>query len=221
MHFPFLIPHLCLCLCVHLSLSLLGLYGELVWLFSPSLVQSPLFISCFGQLIRVRRRQLDGVCDAFYRIEGGGFFFCRGREDFRVFFSVKGGECSDVRLGFFVLCFFLRVCFLNVDGALKSRQICSFAAHACVLHLQQREHTRRAAAPAVRSRMMCTLPSEGVSFCLSAAAKSLLNKKADVKVSLLVSSLAFCILLFLTAPLTGLHPWTTFSLNISLKSTHI
>nr|XP_020514691.1 calcium/calmodulin-dependent protein kinase type II subunit beta-like isoform X5 [Labrus bergylta] len=29
--------------------------------------------------------------------------------------------------------------------------------------------------------MMCTLPSEGVSFCLSAAAKSLLNKKADVK----------------------------------------
>lgn len=30
--------------------------------------------------------------------------------------------------------------------------------------------------------MMCTLPSEGVSFCLSAAAKSLLNKKADVKV---------------------------------------
>lgn len=30
---------------------------------------------------------------------------------------------------------------------------------------------------------MCTLPSEGVSFCLSAAAKSLLNKKADVKVS--------------------------------------
>ncbi|KAF3849206.1 hypothetical protein F7725_015703 [Dissostichus mawsoni] len=28
---------------------------------------------------------------------------------------------------------------------------------------------------------MCTLPSEGVSFCLSAAAKSLLNKKTDVK----------------------------------------
>lgn len=37
---------------------------------------------------------------------------------------------------------------------------------------------------------MCTLPSEGVSFCLSAAAKSLLNKKADVKVrQLLVPSL--------------------------------
>lgn len=33
---------------------------------------------------------------------------------------------------------------------------------------------------------MCTLPSEGVSFCLSAAAKSLLNKKADVKVSWLL-----------------------------------
>lgn len=42
---------------------------------------------------------------------------------------------------------------------------------------------------------MCTLPSEGVSFCLSAAAKSLLNKKADVKVSqlllLLLSSVSF------------------------------
>lgn len=45
---------------------------------------------------------------------------------------------------------------------------------------------------------MCTLPSEGVSFCLSAAAKSLLNKKADVKVSLLVSSLTFCVLLSLS-----------------------
>lgn len=36
--------------------------------------------------------------------------------------------------------------------------------------------------------MMCTLPSEGVSFCLSAAAKSLLNKKADVKVRCFLSS---------------------------------
>lgn len=39
--------------------------------------------------------------------------------------------------------------------------------------------------------MMCTLPSEGVSFCLSAAAKSLLNKKADVKVSYILSLICF------------------------------
>lgn len=42
---------------------------------------------------------------------------------------------------------------------------------------------------------MCTLPAEGVSFCLSAAAKSLLNKKADVKVSLLVLFLTVLYLL--------------------------
>lgn len=35
---------------------------------------------------------------------------------------------------------------------------------------------------------MCTLPAEGVSFCLSAAAKSLLNKKADAKVGRRTSS---------------------------------
>lgn len=39
---------------------------------------------------------------------------------------------------------------------------------------------------------MCTLPSESVSFCLSAAAKSLLNKKADVKVRYSVSWSAIC-----------------------------
>lgn len=78
-----------------------------------------------------------------------------------------------------------------------------FAAHACTLHLQQCEQTQSAVY--IRSCMMCTLPSEGASFCLSAAAKSLLNKKADVKVSLLVSALPFCVLLFLMAPLTVLY----------------
>lgn len=43
---------------------------------------------------------------------------------------------------------------------------------------------------AVSRCMMCTLPSEGVSFCFSAAAKSLLNKKADVKVSSCLPSLS-------------------------------
>lgn len=43
-----------------------------------------------------------------------------------------------------------------------------------------------------RRCMMCTLPSEGVSFCLSAAAKSLLNKKADVKVRELVPWSLIC-----------------------------
>lgn len=96
---------------------------------------------------------MDGVCDAFYRIEGGIFFLQReGRflsRAFLFFFLLRVenvltyGELSvgslHVRLGCF---FFLFRFFLNVDGALKSRQICSFAAHACALHLQQREHTR-------------------------------------------------------------------------------
>lgn len=57
------------------------------------------------------------------------------------------------------------------------------AAHACPLQSEQTQSRGL-----IREGMMCTLPSEGVSFCLSAAAKSLLNKKADVKVSPLVSS---------------------------------
>lgn len=72
---------------------------------------------------------------------------------------------------------------VGVWGPEALRWAGDFAASACT-----RRRVSRFRAPVVIPRcMMCTLPSEGVSFCLSAAAKSLLNKKADVKVRELVS----------------------------------
>lgn len=76
-----------------------------------------------------------------------------------------------------------------------------FAASACT-----RRRVSRFRAPVVIPRcMMCTLPSEGVSFCLSAAAKSLLNKKADVKVRELISLSPICKPVFF--PPLSLCPW--------------
>lgn len=91
--------------------------------------------------------------------------------------------CRDLELS-------LRFVVLHVGvwGLEALRWAGDFAASACT-----RRRVSRFRAPVVIPRcMMCTLPSEGVSFCLSAAAKSLLNKKADVKVRELVSSSPIC-----------------------------
>lgn len=70
--------------------------------------------------------------------------------------------------------------------------------------------------------MMCTLPSESVSFCLSAAAKSLLNKKADVKVRQPISLSLFCVS-FLPLSASVLGCMSTKSLSLCpapLPKTH-
>lgn len=120
-------PRVCLCLCVHLSLSLLGLYGELVWLFSPSCPKSSVYLMLWpvdeGEEVPV------GWSFWCFLQDRGGIFF-RGREDFcsgLFFFSVKGGECSDVVSSALAPCPCVWVLFFLFfsHSALKSRQICS------------------------------------------------------------------------------------------------
>lgn len=158
-----------------------------------------------------RGEEVPVGCSYWCFLQDRGRIFVFQREGRFLFWAyppqslVKGGECPDMwrdrRWGFF-----LTSVALWWAGRL--------AAHACVLHPQQSEQTQSGGL--IRGCMMCTLPSEGVSFCLSTAAKSLLNKKADVKVSPLVSSLTFRVL-FLTSPLTDLYYWRSCAVNLSPK----
>lgn len=155
-----------------------GLYGELDFFFltlpSPH-GWCPLLIWCSEQRIRVRKCQF-----LMFPTEQKGMFF--------ISFALICNNSSllSSRWCFSNLLFF----FFHFCNAWICMNAC-MNNHACVFCV-----SRFVGVVAVWTfAMMCTLPSEGVSFCLSAAAKSLLNKKADVKVGqvqLLSAPSPFC-----------------------------